>query len=287
VFTAFGANKEIHSYHEKNVVDAVVPDGLGRPSYRIFRYLRDTSGTGPWKSSGTYFITADKTNAELIENNLRFIKLFLPIRKDFTWKGNRYLPSNTYGGAFFFTNDDDDNMAVWDYAYTEVGGNLSLNGHPYSNVITVTGIDDNSAPDTAELVNDTLRILAGQTAVYVRGFGSDTIVPIVPKPTTNGFTLTLYNNTNVPFMLDSIYTPPSLSRSYEWNSNKWGFSNGKDTLRSSYPFSSRNYSVDKYAKGIGLIYQEFIMWEYQPPHSSLSEGQFNGFGMKRSMIDHN
>ncbi len=50
-------------------------------------------------------------------------------------------------------------------------------------------------------------------------------------------------------------------------------------------FASRSLSIDKFAKNIGLVYQEFILWEYQPnPGSSPYK---IGFGIKRSMIDHN
>jgi hypothetical protein len=48
-----------------------------------------------------------------------------------------------------------------------------------------------------------------------------------------------------------------------------------------------DYMQDKYAKGIGLIYQEFIMWDYQPPNGTVTTGYKTGFGIKRSMIDHN
>jgi len=47
VFKSFGTVPEVHSYQEKHVVDSLLPDALGRPSYRVFRFIRDTSGTGP------------------------------------------------------------------------------------------------------------------------------------------------------------------------------------------------------------------------------------------------
>jgi hypothetical protein len=51
-------------------------------------------------------------------------------------------------------------------------------------------------------------------------------------------------------------------------------------------YASINYSVDRFAKGIGLVYQELEMWEYQPNPSGPS-GYKTGFGIKRSLIDHN
>ncbi len=57
VFTNFGRNEETHSYLVKHVIDAQIPDNLGRPSYRVFRYTNDTTASGPWIPTGSYFIT--------------------------------------------------------------------------------------------------------------------------------------------------------------------------------------------------------------------------------------
>jgi hypothetical protein len=48
----------------------------------------------------------------------------------------------------------------------------------------------------------------------------------------------------------------------------------------------RNYWVEQYARNIGLIYKEVVMWEYQPPNSG-NPGFISGFGLKMSIIDHN
>src|SRR4051812_34002609 len=69
VFTSFGTNVEIHSYQEKNVVDAQFKDLLDRPSYRVLRYLRDAAGTGPWTQAGSYYITPAGQTMEVIEHN--------------------------------------------------------------------------------------------------------------------------------------------------------------------------------------------------------------------------
>ena len=96
VFTNFGTVTAVHSYQEKQIVDAQITDNLGRNSYRILRYIRDTAGTQPWSPAGSYFITPTGKTVEVIENNLRFIKLALPITQDFSWKGNNYLPTDPY-----------------------------------------------------------------------------------------------------------------------------------------------------------------------------------------------
>lgn len=51
-------------------------------------------------------------------------------------------------------------------------------------------------------------------------------------------------------------------------------------------YAEKTYSVEKYAKGIGLIYREFMHWEYQGPQNS-TPGYFAGYGIKMSITDHN
>ena len=47
-------------------------------------------------------------------------------------------------------------------------------------------------------------------------------------------------------------------------------------------YAERTYSIEKYAKRIGLVYKEFLHWEYQGNTKS-----YKGFGIKLTMIDHN
>lgn len=143
VFTNFGRNTEIHRYQVKHVIDELITDNLGRPSYRVFRYLRDSLGTTAWQAAGTFFITPLADQVELIEDNLRFIKLHLPIKDAFTWKGNRYLPSGIdgpYEQLFPFNNDDD--MEDWDFYYNGENGSFSYLGFNYVNVLSVEEADE-------------------------------------------------------------------------------------------------------------------------------------------------
>ena len=115
IFTNFGANTEVRSYQEKHVVDAQFTDNSGRTSYRVFRFIRDTSGTTPWKPSGTYFITPGDKTIEVSEDNLRVLKLVAPLVQGKTWKGNQYLPSDPYKSLYDFTVDD--GMNEWEFTY--------------------------------------------------------------------------------------------------------------------------------------------------------------------------
>jgi hypothetical protein len=146
VFTFFNSTIEVHKYQVKHVVDALVTDNLGRPSYRVYRYIRDsvdaTSWTPaqPWINSGTYFVTPLADQVELIEDNLRFIKLHMPMTNNFTWSGNRYLPPDPYGGTYTFSNDDA--MEDWQFYYDSFGETFSYKGKTYQDVVTVEQEDD-------------------------------------------------------------------------------------------------------------------------------------------------
>jgi hypothetical protein len=140
VFTAFGRVEEIHKYQVKHVIDAQVLDNLGRPSYRVYRYISDSTGTQPWQASGTYFITPLSDQIELSEDNLRVIKLHAPIRDGYTWSGNTYLPPNPYGPLYTFSNDD--NMEAWDFYYDGNPSSFSYRGFDYDDVLTVEQEDE-------------------------------------------------------------------------------------------------------------------------------------------------
>ena len=60
---------------------------------------------------------------------------------------------------------------------------------------------------------------------------------------------------------------------------------GKDPKLPNTQYAERNYSVEKYAKNIGLVYKEFLHWEYQGIQSG-SPG-YTGYGVKLTMTGHN
>lgn len=207
VFTNIGRDIEVHKYQVKHVIDAQIPDNLGRPSYRVFRYLRDTAGLQPWVPNGTYFITLLNDQAEVIEENLRVIKLHLPFKINFNWKGNKYLSSGGIGfGPYdpFYPFGNDDFMFDWDFTYDQFEPTASIGGQNVNDVYTVFHIDD-----------------------------------ALNAPVTDPLSL-----------------------------------------------GSRELSIEKYAKGIGLVYKDYVLWEYQPPANGLS-GFYTGFGIKMWMIEHN
>ena len=140
IFTNFGRTTEIHKYQQKHVIDSLLTDNLGRPSYRVYKYIRDSAGTQLCTPNGTYFITAVGDQLEVIEDNLRIIKLHVPFNPGFNWRGNTHLPMDPYGGNYNFSNDDD--MDEWEFTYNSFDPAITINGQNYTDVWTIDAADE-------------------------------------------------------------------------------------------------------------------------------------------------
>jgi hypothetical protein len=204
VFKGFSVTPEIHKYQVKHVVDAEITDNLGRPSYRIFRYLRDSSGTQAWQPNGSYLVTPLHDQLEVTEDNLRFIKLHLPFKEGVSWKGGKYLPDDAYHFISNFNSYDDD-LNDWDYYFDRFESSVNYRNQVYTDVWTVEEAD--------ETVN----------------------IPVTD-----------------PMMYGSLVR-----------------------------------AVEQYAKGIGLVYREYTLYEYQPNLTGPGGPFKTGQGITMWMIDHN
>jgi hypothetical protein len=204
VFIDFGQRDTVVSYDAKDVVDGEITDNLGRPTFRIIRYLRDVNSTdeNDYFPKLTYFVTPSRESIEVQEENLKFQKLRLPVNNGFSWHGNSFLPASPYFELYQFSNDED--ISLWDYTYMDVNEQITINDNIFDSTVTVQQVAD---------------------------------------------------STNVP-----IEFPEGLAY--------------------------RNYWTETYAKNVGLVYKEVVMWEYQPPNSG-NPGFRSGFGIKMSIIDHN
>ena len=291
VFTNFNRNEETHYYIEKDTIDGKFIDGAGQTNYRITRFLRDAAGSKPWFTAGTYFVTLTQNTVEVTENNLRFVKLVLPLKQGSVWKGNQYLPDEPYKIDF----NNDGSMYKWEYVYTKTNDVFNYNGTPLNDIVMVTGVDNSDIADTVTVTATSGPInLSGKTLVYLRGTSSDTITLTATAPTASSPILSIYNRSNQPAKLNNIVVPVKKGRTYEYVDGKWTFGtkndrgNRVDSLYTDLPPGSKDLLVEKYAKSIGPVYQEFVMWEYQNEYTGVpDDATKKGFGVKRRMINHN
>lgn len=73
--------------------------------------------------------------------------------------------------------------------------------------------------------------------------------------------------------------------------NVWSVAQSDYTLNipptANTSIGSKEVSSEKYAKGIGLVYKNFQLYEYQGPHADNPQPSYTGFGITLWMIDHN
>ena len=136
VFVNFGQKDTTVHYQAQDRVDAEITDNLGRPAYRVIRYLRkDTSED--WVPNNTFLVVPTENSIEYVENNLRFIKLKLPVTQDYTWKGNSFINTTSDTAIFDFRY-----LANWDYAYDSVDAPLTLGAITLDSTVKVAQRDD-------------------------------------------------------------------------------------------------------------------------------------------------
>jgi hypothetical protein len=282
-FTQQGRAEEIHVYQEKDLVNGTTTDAMGRPSYVVYRYIRDSAGLAGWNSLGTYLVTPANGNIEVYDDNMRVVKLAAPVKQGYSWKGNTFLATEPYYYRYPANFGNDDNMGDWDFVIARTGETININGKTYNDVVTVNQVDERNYPDTLLATNNQVQIGATMQSVWLIGNATDTVKINATTPRSGA--LTIYNHTSFPARIGALITPAGKGRSFEYFNSGWRYANNRDSIYDDPPFASKSYSVEKYAKGVGLVYQELTLWEYQP---NIGSTPFKvGFGIKRTILDHN
>ena len=132
------------TYQVKQVVDALISDNLGRPAYRIIRYIRKTAQNA-WVPDNSFMAVNTGNGLEVVENNFRFIKLKAPLREGYSWKGNSFIDTYSLNSTVRYLDD-------WDYYYEEVNVPLQLGGLMLDSTLKVNQRDEvlnNPADKTA------------------------------------------------------------------------------------------------------------------------------------------
>lgn len=195
VLAPFGTALVVKSYQAKDSIESTFTDNQGRLSYRIFRFIRNLAGTQPWAFASTYVATPTANGIEYVDNNLRFIKLQLPLKNDYSFKAHSYIDTKSLNSTVNYLDE-------WEYSYEKAGEPFAINNRTFDSTITVAQHDE-TTPD----------------------------VPFTPA----------------------------------------------------IPYQQHNFGKEVYAKGIGLVYKEFLHWTWQstPPPSKYEDGSF---GVKLTYI---
>jgi hypothetical protein len=134
LFINFGTKDTVISYQVKHQVDAQITDNLGRPAYRIIRYIRKTAANA-WVPDNTFMAVPTDFAMEVIENNMRFLKLKGPIRNGYSWRGNTYIDTYSINSPVRY-------LADWDYTYDSVNVKQTIGAFTLDNTLKVAQRDE-------------------------------------------------------------------------------------------------------------------------------------------------
>lgn len=134
VYLSFGSRDTIITYEVKYYTDAAITDNLGRPAFRIIRYIRK-SAAFPWTPDATFMSVNTGNSFEFIDNNLRYVNLKMPIKDAFTWKGNAFIDSYSADSPVKYLND-------WNFTYDSVGKAAVVGNFSLPNTVTVNQRDE-------------------------------------------------------------------------------------------------------------------------------------------------
>ncbi|MEO5891053.1 MAG: hypothetical protein ABIQ31_12410 [Ferruginibacter sp.] len=169
------------TYQAKYLVDSVITDNLGRPGYRIIRYLRKTA-QNPWVPDNTFMAVNTGTSLEFVENNLRYLKLKLPVRDGYTWKGNSYIDTYSLNSGVRYLDD-------WDYAYEGINEPLTLGGIQLDSTIKVNQRDEEfGSPGFYSEKNFSAEVYAKGIGLVYRKFLHTEFQPATPGGTDASYT---------------------------------------------------------------------------------------------------
>lgn len=170
IYLAFGTRDTVVSYQVKFLTDSLITDNLGRPAYRIFRFIRKHD-TDPWMPDATFMSVNTTSTFEFVENNLRYVKLAVPFTNSFSWKGNAYINTQSPNLGLQYLDD-------WDYTYSNVGASDVVGTFTLDNTVTVDQRDEvigdpTDATSYSEVNYAQEKYAAGIGMVYRKFFHSE------------------------------------------------------------------------------------------------------------------
>jgi len=130
--TSFDYKLDTVRYQLKEVIDSIYTDNTGRPTMKINRYRKLFSSSVPysampWTLLNIWSANRTLTDAERVEDNVRYVKLVFPVVLYQTWNGNAF---NTQG--------------LLNYYYSSIDQTAQIEGANLDSVLTVIQIADSN-----------------------------------------------------------------------------------------------------------------------------------------------
>jgi hypothetical protein len=131
--------RDTNAYQMLAYFGDTIHDLLDSVNFRVYYSTRPNSGASWGSQYGTYgFRTL--TNLQVVENDLRFIKLIFPPQQNASWNGNLYigtLPSDP--------GDPYSTFYTWNYNFENCDTTIVIGNQTYNNCIVVSEVNNVNA----------------------------------------------------------------------------------------------------------------------------------------------
>lgn len=126
VFDEFTYDSTFYKYQIKEKIEEEYTDQQGKPALKLVRYIKKYSAATsysamPWTIKDVWQVNITTKDVQVVEENVRFVKLIFPVKKSAEWNGNSM---NTIG--------------EWTYTYSYIDTPESINSISFPLVLCVT-----------------------------------------------------------------------------------------------------------------------------------------------------
>jgi len=131
IWNDFDGSKTLRHSQMSYTVSDTFTDNEQRKSYQVDVLVRN-SDTSQWRTSDVFYVTPTLTGLDVVQNNLRFLKMVYPVANGTTWKGNSQIAVNDQDLSFY---------ADWNYKYSKVGESYNNSRVNFDNTVIVDEVD--------------------------------------------------------------------------------------------------------------------------------------------------
>jgi hypothetical protein len=126
VFDEFTYDSTFYKYQIKEKIEEAYTDAQGKPALKMARYIKKYSATTsytamPWIIKDVWQVNVTSKDVQVVEENVRYVKLVFPVKQSSTWDGNIW---NTIGSL--------------DYTYSYLDAQETINSNSFAKVLCVT-----------------------------------------------------------------------------------------------------------------------------------------------------
>jgi hypothetical protein len=155
-----------HKYFIKDIIDSSFLDLTNDTTYFVTRFIKRADTIDEYKFQKLFYITKKNDQMQMVEDNMRIIKMTFPMAYNKRWNGN----------VFTAIGNDNAWMEDWlGFKYQEIGKPFKTDSLSFENTVTVfqqnNMLEPSTVPNDTSVHNVDYGEFTFSTEVYAKGVG--------------------------------------------------------------------------------------------------------------------